>query len=42
MVKVEKNGVIKAVDKELAKHYVQAGWRVVEDKKEVKSIKNNG
>lgn len=42
MIKVEKNGVIKAVSKELAKHYVKAGWVIVEEKKiVVKNIKEN-
>ena len=34
MIKVEKNGVRKVVDKELAAQYVKAGWKIVEEKKE--------
>lgn len=42
MIKVESpNGVIKAVDKELASKYLKAGWKIVEEKKEIKPIVKN-
>ena len=36
MVKVQKENVIKDVPKELAKHYVSAGWKIVDGKQNEK------
>lgn len=41
MVEVKKDNVTKKVPKDLAKHYVSAGWKLVEEKKEDKKFELN-
>lgn len=41
MVEVKKDNVTKKIPKELAKQYVAAGWKLVEEKKEDKKFELN-